>query len=167
MAVSPSSGFRLILDEEVTQVPESSLMNGEIDPLKKLEASSLFERQNVMGFSFTTPGKENKDRVENMQVADVDKKAWGCFKENNIKDLVRSNKVDFLAIQETKMEEISTSFCQNLWGREDCNWAFLPSEEGYVGVCLDSKLKVEHSIRPESFSKFAKFWRCCPGGWVP
>jgi exonuclease III len=68
--------------------------------------------------------------------------------------------VEFLAIQETKMEDISASFCHKLWGGVDCDWAFLPSEgnsggilsiwsnnlnttnsifvgEGYVGVCLD------------------------------
>jgi len=84
----------------------------------------------------------------------------GVSKRNKIKELVRSNRVEFLAIQETKMEEISANLCYNLWGGEDCDWAFLPSEgnsggilsiwsktnnetnsvfvgEGYVGVCLD------------------------------
>jgi len=74
IAASPSSGLRLILDEEGTQVPESPLMIGGIDPLKKLEASSLFERKNVLGFSFSTPGNENKVRLEKMEVLDVEKK---------------------------------------------------------------------------------------------
>jgi hypothetical protein len=73
---------------------------------------------------------------------------------------VRNNKVEFLAIQETKMEDISANFCHKLWGGVDCDWAFLPSEgnsggilsicskvhnvtnsifvvERYVGMCLD------------------------------
>jgi len=65
-----------------------------------------------------------------------------------------------MAIQETKMEVITQSFCNGLWGGQDCDWAFLPSVgnsggiisllskcncsfnfsfvgDGYVGVCLD------------------------------
>jgi len=84
----------------------------------------------------------------------------GAIKRRKIKDLVRNNKVDFLAIQETKKEVISQSLCNSLWGGEDCDWAYLPSEgnsggilslwsksnssfnftfrgEGYMGVCLD------------------------------
>jgi len=47
---------------------------------------------------------------------------------------VRNNKVDFLAIQETKMEVISQSFCNRLWGGEDCNWAYLSSEGNSGGI---------------------------------
>jgi len=84
----------------------------------------------------------------------------GGIKRNKIKELVRQNKVEFLALQETKMEVITQSFCNNLWGGEECAWAFLPSVgnsggilsiwdksnsslnftfvgEGFVGVCLD------------------------------
>ncbi|MCH90743.1 transposon TX1 putative protein, partial [Trifolium medium] len=39
--------------------------------------------------------------------------------------MIRHDKVDFLAIQETKMEEVSENLCYNLWGSEDCDWAFL------------------------------------------
>jgi exonuclease III len=68
--------------------------------------------------------------------------------------------IDFLALQETKMEEISESFCFNLWGSHDCEWVYLPSVgrsggilsiwsksnnstlftfigDGFVGVCLE------------------------------
>lgn len=81
-------------------------------------------------------------------------------KRNKIRELVRNNKVEFMAIQETKMEVITENFCHKLWGGVDCDWAFLPSEgnsggilplwsksnnttnsifvgEGFVGVCLD------------------------------
>jgi exonuclease III len=36
-------------------------------------------------------------------------------KRRKIRDLVQSEKLDFLAIQETKMEAIPDSFVHNLW----------------------------------------------------
>jgi hypothetical protein len=69
-------------------------------------------------------------------------------------------KLDFIAIQETKLEGVSNNLCCRLWGSADCDWAFLPAVgssggilsiwkkslgsvvfsvtgEGFVGVCLD------------------------------
>jgi hypothetical protein len=73
---------------------------------------------------------------------------------------VNTENLDFLALQETKMEEISESFVHSLWGSADCGWAYLPAVgnsggilslwnkvkasllftfigDGFVGVCLD------------------------------
>jgi exonuclease III len=84
----------------------------------------------------------------------------GRVKKSKIRDLVRQNKIDFLALQETKLEEVTPSLCYSLWGSNDCEWVFRPSEgssgwilsiwskscatlvssfqgEGYVGVTLD------------------------------
>jgi exonuclease III len=84
----------------------------------------------------------------------------GRVKKRRVCDLVQECKVDFLALQETKLEEVSESLCYRLWGSSDCNWFYLPSEgasggilsiwgksnsnlictfngEGYVGVCLE------------------------------
>jgi exonuclease III len=84
----------------------------------------------------------------------------GVLKRRKIKELIRSEKIDFLALQETKMEEITESFCFSLWGSDDCDWAYQPSTgrsggilsiwsksnnslifsfkgEGFVGVCLE------------------------------
>ncbi|MCH82126.1 hypothetical protein A2U01_0002923, partial [Trifolium medium] len=81
-------------------------------------------------------------------------------KMNKIRDLVREQNVDFLAIQETKMESINEGLCYSLWGGRDCGWVVLPSlgksggilsmwnkdkfaiifsftGEGFVGVCLN------------------------------
>jgi exonuclease III len=44
----------------------------------------------------------------------------GAVKRSSIKDLLRKEKVDFLALQETKMELITDSVCYGLWGGEDC-----------------------------------------------
>jgi hypothetical protein len=84
----------------------------------------------------------------------------GVVKRNYVKELVRRERPDFLAIQETKLEVISDSLCHSLWGGDDCQWAFLRSSgssggilsiwskvvavlkfsfsgEGFVGVCLE------------------------------
>lgn len=58
----------------------------------------------------------------------------GGHKKRKIRELVRQNNVDFLAIQETKMEAITHSLCCNLWGSDDCEWAFLPSEGASGGI---------------------------------
>jgi exonuclease III len=83
----------------------------------------------------------------------------GGVKMRRIRELVREFNVDFLAIQETKLEVVSAKICYSLWSSEDCNWAFIPSEgasggilsiwgkknsnliftfmgEGFVGLCL-------------------------------
>jgi hypothetical protein len=83
----------------------------------------------------------------------------GVVKRKYVKDLVRLERIDFLVIQETKLESISDNLCHSLWGADDCNWDFLPSSgnrgilsiwnksttnlifsfvgEGFVGVCLE------------------------------
>ncbi|KAK2357971.1 hypothetical protein QL285_095195 [Trifolium repens] len=83
----------------------------------------------------------------------------GAVKRKYMKELVRKEKLEFLAIQETKLENVTDSLCHSLWGGEDCQWAFHPSSgnsggllsiwskvvaqfrfsfvgEGFVGVCL-------------------------------
>jgi exonuclease III len=84
----------------------------------------------------------------------------GRIKRRKVRNLVRCYNVDFLALQETKLEEITSEFCYSIWGSQDCQWAFLPSQgssggilslwkkennslifsftgEGFVGVCLE------------------------------
>jgi len=53
----------------------------------------------------------------------------GKTKRNKIKALVNQHKVDFMAIQETKMEVISNALCYKLWGaRIVIGFSFLPKE---------------------------------------
>jgi len=53
-------------------VSDSPLMKGGVDPLKKVEASSLFGIKNVMRFSFTTPEGPTKERLGKMDGKDVE-----------------------------------------------------------------------------------------------
>jgi len=52
----------------------------------------------------------------------------GRVKKNKICDLVRQNKIDFLALQETKLEDINQALCYSFWGSEDCEWVFRASK---------------------------------------
>jgi len=100
----------------------------------------------------------------------------GSVKKNKICELVRQNGVDFLAIQETKLEVITPALCYSLWGGEDCDWVFKAYEgnsggilsiwrkscaniefsfqgEGYVGVCLEWGVEKVRSIVVNVYSK--------------
>jgi hypothetical protein len=59
---------------------------------------------------------------------------WCRVKRSTVKDLVLKERVDFLAVQETKLEAISDALCYSLWGGEDCCWDFLPSEGSSGGI---------------------------------
>jgi hypothetical protein len=84
----------------------------------------------------------------------------GLVKRRKIRELIRKHNIQFLAILETKLEAISDKLCYSLWGSNDCDWSFRPSEgnsggilsiwcksisspifsfagEGFVGVCLE------------------------------
>jgi hypothetical protein len=69
----------------------------------------------------------------------------GFVKRRRIKHLVQLEKVDFMAIQETKMEVISEALCYSLWGGDDCEWAFLPAI-GNSGGILSLWSKVNSSL---------------------
>jgi hypothetical protein len=51
-----------------------------------------------------------------------------------LKELVRKEKIDFLAIQETKLESVSDALCYSIWGSEDCHWYFLPDVGNSGGI---------------------------------
>jgi hypothetical protein len=68
----------------------------------------------------------------------------GAVKRSTIKELIRKEKIQFLAVQETKMETISDSFCYGLWGGEDCQWVFLPSignSGGLLSIWCNKKVR--------------------------
>jgi hypothetical protein len=84
----------------------------------------------------------------------------GAVKKSAIKELVTRERVEFLAIQETKFEVVTEDLCCSIWGGDNCQWAYLPSSgnsggilsiwnkasatlifsfigEGFVGVCVE------------------------------
>ncbi|GKV07574.1 hypothetical protein SLEP1_g19328 [Rubroshorea leprosula] len=49
-------------------------------------------------------------------------------KKRQIRDIVRKEKVEFLALQEIKMEKVDRNVCRRLWGIDDHKWIMKPSE---------------------------------------
>jgi len=104
---------------------------------------------------------------------------WGLggrVKKNKICELVRRNNIDFLALQETKMVEVTPSLCFSIWGNDDCDWVFRASEgssggilsiwrkscatlvdsfcgDGYVGVILDWGVEKTRCVVINVYSK--------------
>ncbi|MCH84952.1 LINE-1 reverse transcriptase like, partial [Trifolium medium] len=97
-------------------------------------------------------------------------------KKSMIRKMVKDEKVEFLAIQVTKLEEVSDALCYNIWGGEDCSWAFYPSVgnsggilsiwrksvsslifsftgDGYVGVCLEWGVQKKRCFLVNVYSK--------------
>jgi hypothetical protein len=85
----------------------------------------------------------------------------GDVKRRRIKQLILSENVDFMAIQETKLEAISDSLCYSLWGGPNCDWAFLPSE-GSSGGILSLWRKVNLSLFLPLLGK--GLWGCVLNG---
>jgi hypothetical protein len=48
-------------------------------------------------------------------------------KRRKVRELVRAENLDFLAIQETNLEVIAETLVFFLWGSDDCAWAYLPA----------------------------------------
>lgn len=43
----------------------------------------------------------------------------GRIKKNAIRSLIKNEKLDFICIQETKMETMNSVLCQSIWGNSD------------------------------------------------
>jgi mannosylglycoprotein endo-beta-mannosidase len=97
-------------------------------------------------------------------------------KRRKICDLIIKEKIDFLALQETKMEVIPDALVFGLWGSSDCGWSYLPAVgnsggilsiwnkvkasliftfigDGFVGVCLDLVSENKHCFITNVYAK--------------
>jgi hypothetical protein len=85
----------------------------------------------------------------------------GLVKRKRVRELVREQRVDFLAIQETKLELITDKLCYSLWGDNDCEWAFLPSignSGGILSIWRKSVSKLIHSFVGNGFVGVCVDW---------
>lgn len=63
-----------------------------------------------------------------MKISSLNIRGLGAvIKKNKIWSLILAEKIDFMAIQETKMGMIDFSLCQQLWGNIDFYWRFTPA----------------------------------------
>jgi exonuclease III len=84
----------------------------------------------------------------------------GRVKRRKVRELVRRNKIELLAIQETKLESVDNGMCRRLWGDDKVAWSCNPAlgrsgglltlwdgdkgkllysfqGQGFLGVCLE------------------------------
>jgi exonuclease III len=60
----------------------------------------------------------------------------GRVKRRRIRELVRREKVEVLAIQETKLSSVNGDFCRKLWGGENVAWKCNPALGRSGGLLL-------------------------------
>ncbi|GKV09171.1 hypothetical protein SLEP1_g20713 [Rubroshorea leprosula] len=85
----------------------------------------------------------------------------GVGKKAQIRELVIKEKIQFLAVQETKMDIVDRKICRNLWGSEDMDWVAKSSNGMYGGlICVwDSKiLKKKETIEGDNFIGVFGLW---------
>ncbi|MCH80013.1 LINE-1 reverse transcriptase like, partial [Trifolium medium] len=143
---------------------------------EEVEAVKLIGIEEEVGLIFHGGDGEVLGRTVAMEGRDRAEKEEWKVKKRKVRDLISVEKVDFLALQETKLEAVSGSFCNSLWGSAECDWVALPavgnsggilsiwrkslgsvvfsfSGDGFVGVCLDL---VEKQVRCGVINVYAK-----------
>ncbi|MCI49753.1 cytochrome P450, partial [Trifolium medium] len=49
------------------------------------------------------------------------------LKKRKVTEVIRSEKVEVIALQETKLEAIDSRLCSMLWGGDNVGWCSVPS----------------------------------------
>lgn len=76
----------------------------------------------------------------------------GRLKRNKIRSLVSSHNIDFIAIQETKLEVVSVGLCRSLWGDDDFDWVFWPSQGNSGGILSLWRKFSGNALSPDSYT---------------
>ncbi|KAK7276838.1 hypothetical protein RIF29_17984 [Crotalaria pallida] len=100
------------------------------------DAERLWELGKQLGVSFDGDEAVMIDALKDLE-------GWGGrTKKKGVLHLVRSQNVDFIGIQESKMEEFDGSLAERLWGDADADWEASPSTGRSGGIlCLWRKSK--------------------------
>lgn len=64
------------------------------------------------------------------------------IKKKKISSLIAEEKLDFIAIQETKMEVMDDNLCKQLWGGTGCSWSMsmvIGNSDGMLSIWNSSK----------------------------
>ncbi|GAU44613.1 hypothetical protein TSUD_241060 [Trifolium subterraneum] len=97
-----------------------------------IEAKRLFNIGMNLGVS------SNEERVSMIDSMNVMGSGEG-LKKRMVRNLIKDEKVEVLALQETKLEGVDSRLCALLWGGSDVGWCCIPSIE-FVPV-LDTLLE--------------------------
>ncbi|GKV04880.1 hypothetical protein SLEP1_g16977 [Rubroshorea leprosula] len=85
----------------------------------------------------------------------------GEGKKRGIRELVEKEKVEFLSIQESKLEEVDYQTCRNIWGGDNFDWVSKPSRGSAGGlICIWNCdiMSKERVIEGESFVGIYGTW---------
>ncbi|MCH88726.1 reverse transcriptase, partial [Trifolium medium] len=134
---------------------ESVRAGGQVVDRDTSEAYHIIDIQEDLGMTFKGVGNEDVTRVKE-------------FERRKIRELVQAEHLDFLALQETKMDVIPNNFVQRLWGNSDCGWVYLPvvgNSGGILSIWNKVKASLVFSFIGEGFVgvclQFVGELRCC------
>ncbi|KAF1894928.1 hypothetical protein Lal_00022422 [Lupinus albus] len=86
----------------------------------------------------------------------------GAVKKKAVRSLVHKENLDFICIQETKLEHIDCNLCSNLWDGSDFDWVFQPSigkSGGILSMWRKDKFVLQYSESGPGFLEVCgKFW---------
>lgn len=70
-----------------------------------------------------------------MKVGSLNIRGLGAMiKKKKIRSLILEERLDFIAIQETKVEQMESQLCEQSWGDVNCGWVYHPSIGNAKGV---------------------------------
>nr|KYP40532.1 hypothetical protein KK1_038131 [Cajanus cajan] len=78
----------------------------------------------------------------------------GDVKRRHISELIRSEELDFIAIQESKLEMCNREFCAHLWGSTEFEWFASPSQGrsgGLLSIWNSNRGKLLFTFSGSSF----------------
>lgn len=78
-----------------------------------------------------------------------------------IRSLIREEKADFMAIQETKLTEVDRFLWESLWGGADVNWAWVPSEGssgGIISLWNSTVFTLSYTFSGKGFLGVCRVW---------
>lgn len=85
----------------------------------------------------------------------------GRVKQRKVKNLIVTEKIDFMMIQETKMAGIEESFYNKLWGSSEFQWSSLDSNGapgGLLNLWNKEKLKMIFTFSGDGFCGIRGLW---------
>ncbi|GKU99314.1 hypothetical protein SLEP1_g12182 [Rubroshorea leprosula] len=112
--------------------------------------------------------REIIQRIEEMESRDSRDKAekanhgsGEARKRRQIRELVKKEKVEFLAIQETKLQAVDNSICRGVWGTDDMEWISKPTagmSGGLLCVWNPKVFKLTEVIEGDNFIGVTGVW---------
>ncbi|GKV48455.1 hypothetical protein SLEP1_g55268 [Rubroshorea leprosula] len=85
----------------------------------------------------------------------------GAKKKRQIREIVMKEKVDFIAMQETKLVTVDRKICRIIWGTDDLDWVAKPSvgrSGGLLCIWNSKVLKKKEVIEGNNFIGVSGLW---------